>query len=191
MMLGAARCCGPLGAGTGTFWQDAGAAPPDGAAVVVVLVSEVLAVAAVVLELALLLLLPLLPQAATTNIMATARHALRTELKIARSRHCELLEPWKLKPVPVRVPPPPLEPIELLLLIPPREPARPGGTGGLSNVCVVVPLDVASSADFTTCKPGHQATNQPLPTVACTVLPSSSVSVTPVTSAPVRPSASE
>ena len=73
-----------MGAGTGTFRQAAGAAPPDGAALVVLVVLDVGltwesdAVALGAPE--PVLLLPLLPQPATTRTMATARHALRTEL---------------------------------------------------------------------------------------------------------------
>ena len=57
--------------------------------------------------------------------------------------------------------------------------------------CVLVPLGVLTSAEITLWVPGHQATNQPLATVALTFAPSSSVSVVPVTFDPVCPSANE
>jgi hypothetical protein len=69
-----------LGAGTGTFRHAAGAAPPDGAALVDELVAELVAEPAAAELVLVVLLLPLLPQPATTRTMATARHALRTEL---------------------------------------------------------------------------------------------------------------
>src|SRR6516225_750548 len=114
-MLGAARCCGPLGAGMGTVRQAAGAAPPDGVAPVVVPVAVLLALA--VLELVLgevELWLALLPQPAAPRAMTRARQALRIAPKKTRSAHCELLEPWKLKPPPrpLLLPmPPPLLPL--------------------------------------------------------------------------------
>jgi hypothetical protein len=62
-----------LGAGTETDRHAAGAAPLGGAALVVEL-------AAAVLLLVLVVPLLLLPQPAMTRTMATARHALPTEL---------------------------------------------------------------------------------------------------------------
>jgi hypothetical protein len=121
--------------------QPAGAAPPDGAAPVV----EAAGVLLLVLV-AWLLLLPLLPQPATTSTMEIARHALRTEPKKTRSAHWPALEPWMLNPEPV--PPPLLEPIELLA--PPRPPPPdPGGGAGRSNVWVLAPTGVVSCAEVT------------------------------------------
>src|ERR1700751_2464111 len=119
--------------------------------------------------------------------IATASHALRTGSEQSRSPHCELLKP---RTSPPGFPPP----LMLLLLLRCTAPASPPGGGGgcaRSNACATMPVGGGSSADFTSCDPGHQATNQPLPTVAWMLVPSSRVSVTPVTSVPVRPSASE
>lgn len=69
--------------------------------------------------------------------------------------------------------------------------AGPGGTAGpddggpgIGAACRVtldVPLAVVTSAVKLSTSPGHQATNQPLPTVACTDEPSLRSSVTAVT----------
>jgi hypothetical protein len=58
-----------------------------------------------------------------------------------------------------------------------------GPTGGAVNVscCVVTPAALATCAEVASALPGHQATNDPSATVACTLLPSGRTSVTPVT----------
>jgi hypothetical protein len=175
-----------LGAGAATVRQPAGDADVgvDADPPAAVLVAEPAAVLLVVVE----VVVELLPQPASPMTIATASHALRTGSEQSRSPHFELLMLPKLSVEPWPAPGPGL----LLLLIAPEPP--PGGGGGVagwSNVWVVVPLAVVSSADLTACELGHQATNQPWPTVAWTLVPSSRVSVTPVTSEPVRPSATE
>ena len=60
-----------------------------------------------------------------------------------------------------------------------------GPNGGAVNVscCVVTPAALATCAEVASALPGHQATNDPSATVACTLLPSDRTSVTPVTPA--------
>ena len=62
-----------------------------------------------------------------------------------------------------------------------------GDCGRTASCCVVVPEALASCAEVAVAVPGHQATNDPSATVACTLLPSESTSVTPVTSAATCP----
>ena len=76
--------------------------------------------------------------------------------------------------------------------LPPPQGAWPHGMGAPGpNVCVITPDWLVTSADLTSWVLGHHATYQPFATVARTVLPSSSVKVTPVTPSPARPSANE
>jgi hypothetical protein len=58
-----------------------------------------------------------------------------------------------------------------------------GPTGGAVNVscCVATPAELAACAEVAPALPGHQATNDPSATVACTLLRSDRTSVTPVT----------
>src|SRR5689334_2630347 len=57
-----------------------------------------------------------------------------------------------------------------------------------SKVWVRTPVGVVTCAALTFRAPGHQATNQPLDTDACTLLPSSRISVAALTPEPVYPS---
>src|SRR5947209_19577395 len=136
-----------------------------------------------------MLVLVLLPQPEIPRTMARARHALRTASKQTRSPHWELLRlsPFSWAPEP----PPPLTFVSPPCAEPPFAQSlfvlHPSGLAGRSNFCVEEPAGVVSSADSSPCEPGHQATNQPWATVACTLVPSSRSSVTAVTSAPARP----
>jgi hypothetical protein len=184
----------PLGAGTGTVRQAAeegvDVEPPAAAGVVV----EAGAVALAELWLVLL------PQPAAPRTMATTRHALRTAVKQTRL-HLERLGPSTPKllltlRLPLTEPLPPTEPMPMAapLLGPPLS-RHVGSPHGLrrarSSFWVATPAGVVTSAAFTSSAPGHQATNQPPPAVARTFEPSSRTSVTPLTPAPVRPSANE
>src|SRR5579884_1109687 len=58
---------------------------------------------------------------------------------------------------------------------------------GRLNVWVDTPVALVSCAVLSWDVLGHQATNHPLATLACTLVPSARTSVTPVTPVPTRP----
>ena len=59
------------------------------------------------------------------------------------------------------------------------------------SYCTLVPAAVVTSVALRPWLPGHHARNQPLAQVALTRVPSFSLTVTPVTPAPVRPTTIE
>ena len=76
-----------------------------------------------------------------------------------------------------------------------RPAPRPSGDAAqlqaVINYCALVPVAVDTSVALRPWLPGHHARNQPLAQLAVTRVPSFSLSVTPVTPAPVRPTTIE